>query len=763
MLLLFASFALACTGADTSEVQRPVHDERLGYEKFLEEIGVTGVVGVPQPWITNPSDGDDLGGEVEVQGWSAIAKDVQGADASSSAYVRVYVIPKDAYDAGDITYTRYEVTSATNHAAVNDEDRSWSVTLNDDDLFSGENVVLAQTVIESGNLASKTTKIVVKSESGTAEKVRGGRRLVGEKETLRVLAVLTRPSGGRFTDKEKAEDRAFMDRVADYFYDASHGALGLDVEWVDADGQGWAIGDFDCEKLAHPNQSLSYVASYEKDILGRAPLIQRLAADDPVSVVCFDPRSLDFGNGSRALGWSDSWTGLSTKDVSFSLDRRGSFIQLNEPSVRVVAHELMHGIGTRRTVGKARVLSSQLPDLYQRRNADGTFYPGPSDYTNIDSDSGAPWRKYFMMSSGEAPAVLPSAFSQVWMGWLDWEDVDVSAPGTVEVPTTTSLSYNGTVPRLTETEADGRLSYIVLEGRDKQSRDDSEIDESAVLAYRVEEQLDSDKDKADVGWPRRVEMLKVFDQDDTYYFDPVRQLQLALVDAFHSGGTNKIQYLKLKLRSSTQGSEAYVGSILRVSPVSVGSTVSPIEVITPPPAECSSSPDLDLHAYLPDGTHIGMNYETGQYENGVEGALTSGDMPSDAEWILLPKKLAADARFEVSARDTGEYVKSLRGKTAHSMDMSYSVEPATFDPSSASEFQGTAQHAVLKPGKTASATLALKESRAPELTPLQQGAAEQSMLSPLLDPTSPLPYLVASAIMLALGLALVVWPPASDR
>ncbi|MFA5831534.1 MAG: NosD domain-containing protein, partial [Candidatus Paceibacterota bacterium] len=36
-------------------------------------------------------------------------------------------------------------------------------------------------------------------------------------------------------------------------------------------------------------------------------------------------------------------------------------------------------------------------------------------------------------------------------------------------------------------------------------------------------------------------------------------------------------------------------------------------------------PDLDLHAITPDGKHVGVNYQTGEYENQIAGAIPSGD------------------------------------------------------------------------------------------------------------------------------------------
>jgi len=43
------------------------------------------------------------------------------------------------------------------------------------------------------------------------------------------------------------------------------------------------------------------------------------------------------------------------------------------------------------------------------------------------------------------------------------------------------------------------------------------------------------------------------------------------------------------------------------------------------------SPDLDLHAYALDGRHVGVNYETGEYEIGIPGTTASGDLAQGSE------------------------------------------------------------------------------------------------------------------------------------
>jgi len=68
-----------------------------------------------------------------------------------------------------------------------------------------------------------------------------------------------------------------------------------------------------------------------------------------------------------------------------------------------------------------------------------------------------------------------------------------------------------------------------------------------------------------------------------------------------------------------------------------------------------SLPDLDLHAYTDDGRHVGINYSTGEYEVGIPGAIFSGDLHNDIEWIFIPSDING-VHFIVSSTDTQEFL-----------------------------------------------------------------------------------------------------------
>lgn len=83
-----------------------------------------------------------------------------------------------------------------------------------------------------------------------------------------------------------------------------------------------------------------------------------------------------------------------------------------------------------------------------------------------------------------------------------------------------------------------------------------------------------------------------------------------------------------------------------------GSTLS---TGNPSTANLEVIPDLDLHAYTPDGNHVGVNYVSGEYEIGIPGAIASGDQIYAREWIFVP--LDIPVQFAVSSRDVEQFIR----------------------------------------------------------------------------------------------------------
>ncbi len=103
------------------------------------------------------------------------------------------------------------------------------------------------------------------------------------------------------------------------------------------------------------------------------------------------------------------------------------------------------------------------------------------------------------------------------------------------------------------------------------------------------------------------------------------------------------------------------------------------------PSESFSSgrgilPDTDLHAITLDGLHVGVNYETGEYETQIAGAIYSGDNSNAPEWIFVPE--GVEVSYYVSARDNQKFLEENPDIAAQMTDItdSYEIYARYIDP-----------------------------------------------------------------------------------
>jgi len=99
-------------------------------------------------------------------------------------------------------------------------------------------------------------------------------------------------------------------------------------------------------------------------------------------------------------------------------------------------------------------------------------------------------------------------------------------------------------------------------------------------------------------------------------------------------------------------------------------------VLEPPP-EQFALPDLDLHAYTPDGKHVGMNYETGIFEMQIPGVIASGGFYNSSEWISVPEDSAA--YFVISSRPTALFLEEHPDLPPENEEGLYALSVSYFD------------------------------------------------------------------------------------
>lgn len=125
----------------------------------------------------------------------------------------------------------------------------------------------------------------------------------------------------------------------------------------------------------------------------------------------------------------------------------------------------------------------------------------------------------------------------------------------------------------------------------------------------------------------------------------------------------------LKSESTASGYTAVMVTDVYTPANQVGAVVAPAgPPAVPPPANNPNStgpedarcgpdtvqPDIDLHAYDDQGRHVGLNYDTEEYEAQIPGADFSGDLKDAAEWIYVPE--GTNVRFEVSSEKTAQFL-----------------------------------------------------------------------------------------------------------
>jgi YVTN family beta-propeller protein len=85
----------------------------------------------------------------------------------------------------------------------------------------------------------------------------------------------------------------------------------------------------------------------------------------------------------------------------------------------------------------------------------------------------------------------------------------------------------------------------------------------------------------------------------------------------------------------------------------------------------STSSDLDLHAYTPDGKHVGMNYTSDEYETRIPGAVASGDLIGGEEWIFVPT--GTQVRYSVDSHNVKKFLEENPDMDPANATMNYST------------------------------------------------------------------------------------------
>jgi M6 family metalloprotease-like protein len=308
------------------------------------------------------------------------------------------------------------------------------------------------------------------------------------------------------------------------------------------------------------------------------------------------------------------------------------------------AHETGHALG--------RILQPSkppfyLPDRYGDKN--GNHSIGDWDLMGSGNWLGVP--------AGSNPDHM-SSFSKDWLGWLDNKSVGY---GTYWINSLATMNYGDEITRyITENNTKRNyINYYIIETRANNPAY-SRWDTSAPIPYGYNNSLvlyqvdDYGKGNSTVDYIKNLIPWRGTPYADySSYWDFASKIRFtALDERARTVGTKPL--FEMEVGIDNFSIPWLVGAILEPENNLLGyvpsySWSSPLNIKIP-------LPDIDLHAYTPDGKHVGMNYTTGIYENEIPGANASGDLLNGREWIFVPDNIKV--QFVVDSRDNQNFLNS---------------------------------------------------------------------------------------------------------
>ncbi|MFP3896311.1 MAG: hypothetical protein ACLFV5_05695 [Anaerolineales bacterium] len=334
----------------------------------------------------------------------------------------------------------------------------------------------------------------------------------------------------------------------------------------------------------------------------------------------------------------------------------GSIIMVGEEDgLGAWAHEVGHSLYSQYTIEQRH---NKINDRYNYSQPWGKF--GNIDHWGL-MGSGNWWG-----DPEESSPVHMSGFTKEAAEWLNYVDAELGKKYTLTA--IEDQEYGGSVLRVDDPTSNDPRRFLILEARD--SGAPYGAPESGVVLYQV-------------SWDGSYEhyIVNAISAADgptsgtgpggRHYRRPtLRNPGDADAPTVRRWPAAKIEW-RLESESTADGYSAVVVTDIYTPTNMAGATVAPAgPPAVPPPADGDNSsssddtagcgrylpmPDIDLHAYDDQGRHVGLNYDTGQYEAEIPDAEFSGDLKDAPEWIYVPTDTTV--RFEVSAYKTEQFLQ----------------------------------------------------------------------------------------------------------
>lgn len=453
------------------------------------------------------------------------------------------------------------------------------------------------------------------------------------------------------------------------------GAVGYNFEFYDNDGDWYSLDYAHTEYNTHDKGEGSNVADFREDALIVIPKIVEefdYNPDDPLKPIdeeFHSPIVVSPGDARASTpvntypGYHD---GYCDDEFAGGLAERGdNRIHINEEASNVATwiHELGHALGLR--------------DLYEYDDKE-QYTHGEIDYSGMmgsgsQLDPSAPFSvasrtKYHRL-------LLDDAHEDTGREEWPWASLDTEEGQntTINVNSLESMEHGDSIPEYVPGPTDNTRYLLGARGSTIETDDETCDDivqqlEKGIYMYRVTENQNSANEidfvrytNLDFSWQRRLEPF--------IYNEPIGS------PTFYSEGDNvsvisptSEEFFEMSLLSEEGDEESYTATLEVTEPdVSVFHVVAIVDENPPFLAyildnldQANSTdirkPGIRLHAYDSHGNHIGINYETGEFENeipGVDDRYLSG--PTKAfKWIAVPKD--RDIRFEIDSRGIQEWL-----------------------------------------------------------------------------------------------------------
>lgn len=473
------------------------------------------------------------------------------------------------------------------------------------------------------------------------------------------VVLLSAPSDISGT-KELSHFQKIAQGVNTYYSYNGYGRTSFTYTFFDADGSEGSNDWFVMEEPIASYNWESYVLSsiknaFEKQYLPKEVYLDRIVVVHP-------------GNGKQLGGPANLYSACWWMDNNFNIevtDVEGNeckvyvqniILQSENDDVGTWAHEFGHTLYSKNKVDKFNRISD-------RYNYDGEPW---GQYGRIDEFGLMGSGNWWGNPAGTSPTHM-SSFTKESANWLSYKDI-TKLNQTYTISSLENLKFGGDVYRLDEPRTDNPNFYYIIEARDNSVP--FGYPESGVVIYSV--QYDS------VNKHHIVNLLSP--QTGTFFdYSNGNSYMRPTLNSVSGDGSMFIHvpakfYVKLESQSnSPYTANVYVGEYKPVDLKGViinmknmfKNTAKGLFNFPAYPLNGEDLPDLDLHAYDEYGNHVGLNYQTNEYENQIPGAISSGDLKDSEEWIFVPENVnvnyvISNERINKFIQANPEYAKEFK-------------------------------------------------------------------------------------------------------